>query len=140
MRKRNFIHFVYTCLVLLIGTTDIYGQLDVQQLTDKQGLGNNTINGIHQDRTGFLWIGTDIGITRYDGNFFHTFNLSHADGGEPISVFDIQETQDRFLWVVSKENDVACFDKRQERYLPIQWNNEIKQEDILKLYSTGNTL
>lgn len=140
MKKRNFIRFVYTCLVLLIGTTDIYGQLDVQQLTDKQGLGNNTINGIHQDRTGFLWIATDIGITRYDGNFFHTFNLSHAGRGEPISVFDIQETDDRFLWTISKESFVACFDKRQERYLPIHWNSDIKQEDVLKLYSTGNTL
>lgn len=81
MKKGIFTRFVYICLVLLIGITDIYGQLDVQQLTDKQGLGNNTINGLHQDRKGFLWIGTDIGITRYDGNFFHTFNLSQAGGG-----------------------------------------------------------
>lgn len=140
MKKGIFTRFVYICLVLLIGITDIYGQLDVQQLTDKQGLGNNTINGLHQDRKGFLWIGTDIGITRYDGNFFHTFNLSQAGGGEPISVSDIKETEDRFLWLLSKDNFVACFDKHQEKYLPIQWNEEIREKDIRKLYSTGNTL
>ena len=81
MKKAMFTRLICTCLVLWIGIADVYGQLDVQQLTDKQGLGNNTINGLHQDRKGFLWIGTDIGITRYDGNFFHTFNLSQAGGG-----------------------------------------------------------
>ena len=43
MKKGTFTYFVYTCLVLLLCTTDIYGQLDVQQLTEQQGLGNNTI-------------------------------------------------------------------------------------------------
>jgi len=140
MKKGIFTRFVHICLVLLIGTTDIYGQLDIQQLTDKQGLGNNTVNGIHQDKKGFLWIGTDIGITRYDGNFFHTFNLSQTGGGEPISVSDIKETEDRFLWLLSRNNHIACFDKSKERYLPIQWNDEIREKDILTLYSTGNTL
>ena len=140
MKRQIFTRFIYTCIALLIGITDINGQLDVQQLTDKQGLGNNTINGFHQDSKGFLWIGTDIGITRYDGNFFHTFNLSQAGGGEPISVSDIKETANRYLWIASKDKFVACFDKDQEKYLPIQWNEEIREKDIRKLYSTGNTL
>ena len=140
MRKRTFRYFLFACLVLLLCTTNIYGQLDVQQLTEQQGLGNNTINTIHQDRMGFLWIGTDIGITRYGGNFFHTYNLSREKGGEPISVNHIEETQDRYLWAKCKNGIIACFDKQQEKYLPIQWNDDIKQEDILQIYSTGNTL
>ena len=140
MKRKTFSHFIYTCLVLLFCTTDIYGQLDVQQLTEQQGLGNNTINAIHQDQKGFLWIGTDIGITRYGGNFFHTYNLSRTKGGEPISVNDIKETQDRYLWAKCEDEIIVCFDKQQDKYLPIQWNDEIKQEDILQIYSTGNTL
>ena len=140
MKRKTFSHFVYTCLVLLFCTTDIYGQLDVQQLTEQQGLGNNTINAIHQDHKGFLWIGTDIGITRYGGNFFHTYNLSRKEGGEPISVNDIKETQDRYLWAKCEDGIIVCFDKQQDKYLPIQWNDEIKQEEILQIYSTGNTL
>ena len=140
MKRKTFSHFVYTCLVLLFCTTDIYGQLDIQQLTEQQGLGNNTINAIHQDQKGFLWIGTDIGITRYGGNFFHTYNLSRTEGGEPISVNDIKETHDRYLWAMCADGIIVCFDKLQDKYLPIQWNDEIKQEDILQFYSTGNTL
>ena len=81
MKRTAFISFLYACVAWLLGTINVYGQLDVQQLTEQQGLGNNTINEIHQDQKGFLWIGTDIGLTRYDGNFFHTYNLSHPGGG-----------------------------------------------------------
>lgn len=81
MKSKNILYVVLTCLALFGWTTKMYGQLDVQQLTEQQGLGNNTINEIHQDRKGFLWIGTDIGITRYDGNFFHTYNLLRPGGG-----------------------------------------------------------
>ena len=140
MKKRTFRYFFSTWLVLLLCITKMYGQLDVQQLTEQQGLGNNTINAIHQDRKGFLWIGTDIGITRYGGNYFHTYNLSREKGGEPISVNDIQETQDRYLWIKCEDGIIVCFDKQQDKYLPIQWNDEIRQEDILQFYSTGNTL
>ena len=139
MKKGTFTYFVYICLVLLLCTTDIYGQLDVQQLTEQQGLGNNTVNTIHQDQKGFLWIGTDIGLTRYGGNSFHTYNLSRP-GGEPISISNIEETEDRYLWLESEDGILSCFDKQQEKYLSIQWNDEIKQEEIQKLYSTGNTL
>lgn len=139
MKKGTFTYFVYICLVLLLCTTDIYGQLDVQQLTEQQGLGNNTVNTIHQDQKGFLWIGTDIGLTRYGGNSFHTYNLSRL-GGEPISISNIEETEDRYLWLESEDGILSCFDKQQEKYLSIQWNDEIKQEEIQKLYSTGNTL
>ena len=97
----------------------MYGQLDVQQLTEQQGLGNNTINEIHQDHKGFLWIGTDIGITRYDGNFFHTYNLLRPGGGEPISVSKIQETENKYLWLSDKEGTILCFDKLKEKYIPM---------------------
>ena len=81
MKRKSFTYIVSICLAIFLGITNAYAQLDVQQLTEQQGLGNNTINEIHQDKKGFLWIGTDIGITRYDGNFFHTYNLLRTGGG-----------------------------------------------------------
>ena len=140
MKKRIISHWVYACIALLFSCTSMYGQLDVQQLTEQQGLGNNTINEIHQDKRGFLWIGTDIGITRYDGNFFQTYNLSNPKGREPISVNNIEETQDKYLWIKYEEGIITCFDKIQEKFLPIQWENGIKQEDVKQIYSSGDTL
>ena len=140
MNKRLYKILSALCLALLFCTTDIYGQLDIQQLTEQQGLGNNTINDIHQDRKGFLWIGTDIGLTRYDGNFFHSYNLSKPKGREAISVYNIEETEDKYLWISGEDGLLACFNKLQEKYIPIHWENEAQQEYIHRLYSTGNTL
>ncbi len=37
------------------------------------GLGNLSVNCLLQDRTGFLWIGTESGLYRYDGSRFWRF-------------------------------------------------------------------
>ena len=56
MRNR-LLHIAFViCTAMLLGVTNAYAQLDVQQLTEQQGLGNNTINEIHQDKKGFLWM------------------------------------------------------------------------------------
>ena len=140
MKSRNFTYFVSICLAMLFNITNAYAQLDVQQLTEQQGLGNNTINEIHQDRKGFLWIGTDVGITRYDGNFFHTYNLLKSGSGESFSAIHIQETEDRYLWIRSEEGTISCFDKQKEEYIPIQWGEGITSDIIYQYSSTGNTL
>ena len=38
-----------------------------------EGLGNLNVNCMLQDRTGFLWIGTENGLFRYDGSRFQDF-------------------------------------------------------------------
>ena len=140
MEKRHLRILSTICLVLLLGITEIYGQLDIQQFTEQQGLGNNTVNEIHQDRRGFIWIGTDIGLTRYDGNFFHTYNITRPEGREPLTINNIEETEDKYLWIKCEDGIIVCFDKTKEKFIPIQWENKLKQENILQLYSTGNTL
>jgi signal transduction histidine kinase/ligand-binding sensor domain-containing protein len=39
--------------------------------TTKDGLVNNGIMTINQDRLGYVWIGSDLGITRFDGKSFY---------------------------------------------------------------------
>ena len=140
MKKKSNNYIVSICLAIFLGITNAYSQLDVQQLTEQQGLGNNTIYEIHQDKKGFLWLGTDIGITRYDGNFFHTYNLLRPGGSEPITVNYIQETEDKFLWLKGDEGSIFCFDKQKEEYIPIQWGKEITPDIIYQYSSTGNIL
>jgi ligand-binding sensor domain-containing protein len=49
-----------------------------RQYGSQQGLTNLSINCLLQDRTGYLWVGTDNGLFRYDGSSFRAF--SHAEG------------------------------------------------------------
>lgn len=55
-----------------------------QHLTLKEGLSNSNINSIVQDSNGFIWIGTENGLNKYDGyRFTHYF----SDVNEQNSLF-----------------------------------------------------
>ena len=43
-----------------------------------QGLTNPTILALHQDRQGFLWVSTEGGLFRYDGDRFRPFAANSA--------------------------------------------------------------
>ena len=42
------------------------------------GLSQNTVLGILQDRTGYMWFGTKDGLNRYDGRSFRIFNKDNS--------------------------------------------------------------
>lgn len=49
------------------------------RLTTKDGLLSNNILSVWQDTTGYLWLGTESGLQRYDGNFFRTILQQRTD-------------------------------------------------------------
>src|SRR5690606_21993386 len=44
-----------------------------EQISLDEGLSQSVINAILQDRRGFLWVGTDDGLNRYDGYNFKIY-------------------------------------------------------------------
>ena len=49
-----------------------------------------------QDRTGFLWVGTQDGLFRYDGSRFHGFGST--DGLPSTTINSLHESSDGTLW------------------------------------------
>ncbi len=76
----------------------VYGQrFTFQYYGQQQGLTNLTPQCILQDRTGFLWVGTQNGLFRYDGSQFIRFGVE--DGLPGAGVESMHETRDGTLWV-----------------------------------------
>ncbi|WP_412067763.1 two-component regulator propeller domain-containing protein [Rubrivirga sp. IMCC43871] len=68
-----------------------------EALTRADGLPSDYVQAVFQDRQGFLWLGTDAGLARYDGRRVVTFT---ADDGLPHPfVYSIGEGADGTLWV-----------------------------------------
>ncbi len=65
--------------------------------TTSAGLGDLNINCIAQDRTGYLWVGTENGLFRYDGVQFRQYGA--AEGIHGRTVQDIFLGLDGTLWV-----------------------------------------
>ena len=64
-----------------------------------QGLGNLNIACLVQDRTGYLWVGTQNGLYRYDGTQFQSFGVAQGLPERMIQSLFIGE--DGTLWVAT---------------------------------------
>lgn len=89
-----------------------FAKLDI-----RNGLSNNRINCILQDRKGFLWFGTAAGLNRYDGFDFRVFSNINGDASSLAGnvVENIFELPDGKLWI-STGNAVSIYDPVTERF------------------------
>ncbi len=77
-------------LILLLQTL-LFGQVDLKDhihLTSEDGLSHNTVFSIVQDQKGFLWFGSEVGLSKYDG---YNFSIWQDDIDDPDLV-SIQNT------------------------------------------------
>jgi signal transduction histidine kinase/ligand-binding sensor domain-containing protein/CheY-like chemotaxis protein/AraC-like DNA-binding protein len=95
-----------------------------ERITTQDGLSENHINGLFQDSRGFLWIGTNDGLNRYDGYQFKTYQM---DAGDPHSlqsnlIFDIIEDREGDLWIGTTDKGVYRYDYSLETFEKISDN------------------
>ncbi|MCX6180723.1 MAG: response regulator [Bacteroidetes bacterium] len=82
--------------------------------TVSNGLSSNTINSIYQDKSGYIWIGTDDGLNLFDGYTFRIFR-NEPDNAQSINhnkIIFIKEDSKGNLWVgtntsISKYNPAS---------------------------------
>lgn len=81
-----------------------------------EGLGNLNITTAGQDRTGYLWVGTQNGLYRYDGSHFQRFG---ATEGIPDRIIDtIYTGLDGTLWVGTSAG--IYFERRDGMFSAVQ--------------------
>jgi len=65
--------FRFICFFYLLSLTAYSQDYLVKFLDISQGLSNNSVTSIYQDKTGYIWFGSNDGLNRYDGYEFKTF-------------------------------------------------------------------
>ncbi|MEM6327318.1 MAG: two-component regulator propeller domain-containing protein, partial [Bacteroidota bacterium] len=76
-------------------------EIRIDRLGVADGLAQTTVTAMVQDRHGFLWIGTEGGLDRYDGYRFVPFRHEPDSPGSLSSSFvtALAETPDGAIWV-----------------------------------------
>lgn len=93
-------------IALLHAVTALHSQeLVFKQYGVQDGLASPTIHSIFQDRDGFLWIGTESGLCRYDGSNFKTFTVK--DGLQGNEVFGLIQDKKGRIWLQQYKNRIA---------------------------------
>jgi len=92
--------------------------LKVTHLTSDDGLSNIRINSILQDRRGFMWIATEDGLNRYDGNTFVVYKNNPADPNTVSASFIMSLIEDDhgYLWIGTLGGGLDKFDPTTERF------------------------
>src|SRR6202050_5216684 len=67
------------CRVAALNPSKALTQYSISHWTQEQGLPQNTISAIAQTADGYLWLGTDEGLARFDGYDFTIFNKANGD-------------------------------------------------------------
>ncbi|HYC58933.1 MAG TPA: two-component regulator propeller domain-containing protein [Thermoanaerobaculia bacterium] len=94
------------------------GLVAFQRVAIPEDVPAHLCTAIAQDRQGFVWLGTQRGLVRYDGFDFRVFRANpadpHAIGGNYVRALLV--ARDGRLWVGTFTGGVSVFDPRTETF------------------------
>ena len=108
MNKKGFINKIIVMFLLSIVILNSYpnesyanaNNLTFNNLNIEQGISQSTAEIIFQDSKGYIWIGTNDGLNRYNGYEYKIYN--YEEGKNSISnngITDITEDENGYIWV-----------------------------------------
>lgn len=116
LRKYTFILLLLSNLPLSV----IYASYttlgdNLHNFTSQDGLADNMIFCIHKDQKGFMWFGTNNGLSKYDGKSFYNHQIKSNFN---VTVSKIEESTEGLLFLLS--NDwITVFDCKKESVQPL---------------------
>ena len=111
-------YFFLSCSILLSS----YGQnLRFSHLSNADGLSQSVVNCIVQDRYGYMWLGTQDGLNKYDGYTIKVIKNNPHDslsisGNNIISLCD----DNQYLWIGTQESGLNCYNRYTNGYTVYQ--------------------
>jgi signal transduction histidine kinase/DNA-binding response OmpR family regulator/ligand-binding sensor domain-containing protein len=113
-----------------------YPEINYERLSVRQGLADNAIKCIMQDHAGFIWIGGNNGIYKYDGYDFTVITVPSGCRNCPSfkKVFSIREDNLGLLWLLS-DIGITLYNPENGKAIliyQILWDSDHIQSDLSK--------
>jgi ligand-binding sensor domain-containing protein len=116
MRKLvNLIYLFLLTPLFVLGQEYGYTRYDL-----KEGLAGSTVHCMVQDKDGFLWFGTETGLSRFDGTHFK--NFTQQDGLPDDDIIKLYADKKGRVWISPFKKSI-CYYYRGKIYN--QQNNEV---------------
>lgn len=115
------------CSFCILFTSQIFAQssnLEFERITTESGQSKGTINFVLKDKLGFMWLGTNNGLIRYDGYNFKEFKHDPTDSNS-ISGNQIWSIiQDKYgdLWIGTSGKGLNKYLYKEERFVHYFYN------------------
>ncbi|MCS6885471.1 MAG: two-component regulator propeller domain-containing protein [Acidobacteriota bacterium] len=114
------------------------------RLTSEQGLASNSVYSIVRDRYGLVWIGTDDGLSLYDGKEFtsyeHVYGEQYTLSSSHIRV--VYDDRSGTIWAGTERNGLNRFDRVSKRFFSYQKKQRhagsISSDLVRAIYQTSD--
>ncbi|SFH94248.1 sensor histidine kinase [Halpernia frigidisoli] len=110
--------FIFQFLFIQISYSQNYNLTN--SFTTKDGLPSNLIYETLQDNSGFLWVATDNGISRFDGKRF--INYSTKNGLPSNDVIQIIKQNDGTIWANCYKQAPSYFNAQLNRFVCLEYD------------------
>ena len=113
--------FIFLPLLIGLGNKNklqLSDEYSSKTFTIENGLPNNFIQNINQDQTGFLWIATWDGLSRYDGYEFKNY-YHKPDDTTSFPFFIIDKMLVDYLnnlWILCQQRTVVKYNRAKDRF------------------------
>jgi len=116
---RKFYSICILLAFIFVGRAQEITQFSHYSVDD--GLSENNVMCMLQDRKGIMWFGTYDGLNKYDGYTFRNFKGDHNQQYRLINyrIDRIKEDKQGFIWLQTYDGRTYRFDTSTETFLPI---------------------
>ncbi len=137
--KKYFFYFLFISLVLCSSRLESQ-QIHFRHLTIDDGLSQNAVLSIIQDKQGYMWFGTKDGLNRYDGYNFRVFQNDPADTFSISSnyISSLFQSSGGNIWVGTLNGDLDLYHPDKETFTRIPLPNNESRITCIEEDSTGS--
>jgi class 3 adenylate cyclase/ligand-binding sensor domain-containing protein/predicted metal-dependent HD superfamily phosphohydrolase len=111
----------------------IYGQnIRFENLTIKEGLSQSVVNCINQDKLGYIWIGTQDGLNRFDGTTFKIFKhiVNNPASLSSSYINDIEYDNKGMMWIGTMNGGLNVYNPYRQLFYLYEGIPELKESAI----------
>ncbi len=117
IRKYRILFF----LVLTCGASFSQNQISFRQLSVKEGLSQNSVVSITQDSIGYLWMATQDGLNRFDGNEFTIYPFTFVDVTKPdySNLGKVYTDRKGDVWIIPIDKKLYKFNAAKKSFVVV---------------------
>ena len=132
---------IFSCINISTSYANISENYNFKNITSEDGLSQSTVETIYQDSKGYIWIGTNDGLDRYNGYEFKQYKYNKNDKNSIANnyIIDIMEDKDGYIWI-STINGLSRIDTDNDEiknYSSDKNNGNLSDENLWQIIYTS---
>lgn len=111
------------------------GQYYFSAYSIEDGLSQSVVNCIFQDSRGYIWLGTQNGLNKFNGYVFTVYTHDPSDLNSIPNNWIFSITEDKFsdLWIGTK-NGLVKYDRSEDRFISVEYQTPFGRQITRYVY------